>query len=202
MTLARKLSEDGFSGLEFAAGIPASIGGAVAMNAGAHGAEISERVLSVAAVDERGKLVELRGQEISWRYRYSGIGSNLIVTGVVLDLSPGDREVIAGLCRRNLEHRRATQPLSQPSAGSVFKNPAHDLPAGKVIEQLGLKGHKVGAAMVSELHANWIVNPIREASAQDVRGLMQLCRDRALSSAGVHLDAEIKLWGVEPLISQ
>lgn len=199
MSLARKLSEEGYSGLEFAAGIPASIGGAVFMNAGAHGSEIGERIVSITGVASDGSVHTWQRDELPWRYRSSGLPLGVTITGARIRLTAGDREAIAGLCRRNLEHRKATQPLSQPSAGSVFRNPSADTPAGRVLEAAGLKGERCGGAVVSELHANWIVNPDRQASADDIRTLMQRCRDRAREVSAVTLEPEVKMWGMATL---
>ncbi len=199
MSLARKLSDEGYSGLEFAAGIPASFGGAVFMNAGAHGSEIGERIVSVTGVLSDGSIRTWQREELPWCYRSSGLPAGVVVTGARIRLTPGDKDAIAGLCRRNLEHRKATQPLSQPSAGSVFRNPSAENPAGRVLESAGLKGERCGGAMVSELHANWIVNPNREASAHDIRTLMQRCRDRAREVCGVVLEPEVKMWGLANL---
>jgi UDP-N-acetylmuramate dehydrogenase len=199
MSLARKLSDEGYSGLEFAAGIPASFGGAVFMNAGAHGSEIGERIVSVSGILPDGSLRIWQRDELPWRYRSSGLPNGVVVTGARIRLTPGDRFAIAAQCRRNLEHRKATQPLSQPSAGSVFRNPSADNPAGRVLENAGLKGERCGGAMVSELHANWIVNPNREATASDIRSLMQRCRDRARDVCGFVLEPEVKMWGLAAL---
>jgi UDP-N-acetylmuramate dehydrogenase len=200
MTLARRLSDDGFSGLEFAAGIPASVGGAVFMNAGAHGAEIAERIVSLRAVLPDGTQHLWSRDELPWGYRSSGIPSGAVVTSVRLSLVQGDRAEISERCRKNLQHRRATQPLSQPSAGSVFRNPSAESPAGLLLERAGLKGERCGGARVSELHANWIVNPERVATAADIRALMQHCRDRARELTGIVLEPEVKMWGLAPLI--
>ncbi len=199
MSLARKLSDEGYSGLEFAAGIPASFGGAVFMNAGAHGSEIGERIVSVSGVLSDGSVRTWQHDELAWRYRSSGLPVGVVITSARVRLTPGDKAAIAGLCRKNLEHRKATQPLSQPSAGSVFRNPSAENPAGHVLERSGLKGEWCGGAMVSELHANWIVNPNREASALDIRTLMQRCRDRAREVCGVVLEPEVKMWGFSAL---
>ncbi len=199
MNLARTLSGEGYSGLEFAAGIPASFGGAVFMNAGAHGAEIGERIVSVTGVLSDGSLRTWHRDDLAWLYRSSGLPNGVVVTSARIRLTPGDKDSIAGLCRRNLDHRRATQPLSQPSAGSVFRNPSVDNPAGRVLEQSGLKGERCGGAMVSELHANWIVNPAKDATALDIRILMQRCRDQAREVSGIVLQPEVKLWGLAVL---
>jgi UDP-N-acetylmuramate dehydrogenase len=194
MSFARRVSEDGVSGLEFAAGIPASVGGAVFMNAGAHGSEISSCAVLVRGMMPDGSLCEWKREDLPWRYRYSGLPVGAVVTSVVLDLARGDKDTIARKCADNLAARRATQPLTLPSAGSVFKNPSPQTPAGKILEGLGMKGRVIGGAEVSDLHANWIVNPKREATAQDVVALIELCRERALVGAGIEIEPEIKLW--------
>ncbi len=195
MTVSRKVSDDGLSGLEFAAGIPASIGGAVFMNAGAHGNEICERVVSVRGVLSDGQIVEWSRNELPWRYRFSGLPSGAAVTSVVLKLVSGDRQDISKSCADNLAHRKRTQPLYLPSAGSVFKNPSPDAPAGRLLEAAGLKGITVGGARVSDLHANWIVNPAKNASAEDVRKLMFQCISRVEATSGITLQPEVRQWG-------
>ena len=195
MTVARKVSDEGLSGLEFAAGIPASIGGAVFMNAGAHGSEICERVVSVRGVLSDGQIVEWSRNELPWCYRFSGLPSGAAVTSVVLKLVMGDRQDISKSCADNLAHRRRTQPLALPSAGSVFKNPRPEAPAGRLIEAAGLKGSNVGGARVSDLHANWIVNPAKNASAKDVRELMFQCIYRVKATSGITLQPEVRQWG-------
>ncbi len=194
MALSRKVSDAGLSGLEFAAGIPASLGGAVFMNAGAHGAEIGERVVQITGVLADGSLHTWAREDLPWRYRCSGLPSGVIVTSAMLRLVEGDRGEIGKRCAQNLAHRRATQPLSLPSAGSVFKNPSPELSAGRVLEESGLKGVSVGGAMVSPLHANWIVNPDRRASSRDVTELIGICRSQAHARAGVSLEVEVRLW--------
>lgn len=195
MAIARRISGEGLSGLEFAAGIPASIGGAVFMNAGAHGAEISSRIVSIRGVLPDGQIHEWRRDDLPWSYRRSGLPSGAIVSSVDIQLVPGDRDIIAKACADNLAHRRRTQPLSLPSAGSVFKNPSPDLPAGRVLEMAGLKGLWSGGAQVSELHANWIVNPEKRASAADVLALIRECRDRVAAHSGTQLEPEVRIWG-------
>ena len=111
-----------------------------------------------------------------------------------MKLIEGDRGAISAQCSHNLAERRARQPLALPSAGSVFKNPSATRPAGRVLEEAGMKGATIGGATVSQLHANWIVNPCREATAQDVVKLIELCKQRAFSSAGIVLEPEVRLW--------
>ncbi len=194
MSVARKLSDEGFSGLEFAAGIPASIGGAAFMNAGAHGSELCDRVVSIQGVLPNGGRASWSRAQLPWRYRSSGLPLGAIVTSVTLQLVPGQKEQISQVCSHNLAERRARQPLALASAGSVFKNPSPEAPAGRLLEAAGLKGARVGGAVVSELHANWIVNPERTATASDVMRLMELCQHRVRESSGVALEPEIRLW--------
>lgn len=194
MSFSRKASSEGRSGLEFAAGIPATIGGAVFMNAGAHGAEICDRIVEVRGVLRDGSIAAWRRDELPWRYRHSGLPTGAVVTSVVLELPEGDKDTISQLCAHNLAERRARQPLALPSAGSVFKNPSRERPAGMVLEELGMKGFSVGGAMVSELHANWIVNPKREATARDVVSVISACQERARSGASIELEPEVRLW--------
>lgn len=194
MTVARRFSDEGLSGLEFAAGIPASVGGAIFMNAGAHGSEICSAVVRVDGVMPDGSVRSWARGELPWRYRFSGLPQGVTVTKTVLSLVEGDRELIAKSCADHLAERRARQPLALPSAGSVFKNPKPDLTAGMVLEAAGLKGVRVGGAVVSGLHANWIVNPERRASAADVSNLIELCKSRVYEHSGVRLETEVKLW--------
>lgn len=194
MSFARQVSSEGLSGLEFAAGIPATIGGAVFMNAGAHGAEICERIVQVRGVLSDGAIVTWRREELPWRYRHSGLPAGALVTSVVLALTEGDKEGISQVCAHNLAERRARQPLALPSAGSVFKNPSVERPAGMLLEGLGMKGFSIGGAVVSEVHANWIVNPRKQATASDVVSVIAACQERARLHSGVELEPEVRLW--------
>jgi UDP-N-acetylmuramate dehydrogenase len=194
MSFARRVSSEGLSGLEFAAGIPATVGGAVFMNAGAHGAEICDRIVEIRGVLPDGSLHTWSRGDLPWTYRRSGLPAGAVVSSVVLSLVEGDRAKIAEACAHNLAERRARQPLSLPSAGSVFKNPSVEQPAGMLLERLGMKGFSVGGAMISEMHANWIVNPKRKATARDVVAVIQACQERARQEAGIELEPEVRLW--------
>lgn len=195
MPTARKISQEGFSGLEFAGGIPATIGGAVYMNAGAHSAEISDRILAVKGVRFNGEEVEFSQRELPWRYRSSGLPFDVIVTEVTLALAKGVPREILSLCEHNLEERKARQPLTLPSAGSIFKNPRPDLAAGRVLEEGGAKTIKCGGAEVSQLHANWIVNPCKTATAKDVLEVIERCKAIGKAS-GIELEPEVRMWDV------
>lgn len=195
MSLARDLSADGFSGLEFAGGIPASLAGAVYMNAGAHGSDMASIVEFVEGVTESGEFIRIPARDLQWQYRSSGLPAKFLVLGAVLRLSEGDRTRIQGALQHNLAERKKRQPLTRPSAGSIFKNPSSKLSAGKLIEDSGLKGERLGGAMISEMHANWIVNPQRTASAADVIGLIKLCQDSVRAKSGIDLHPEVRVWG-------
>ena len=194
MALARKLSEQGLSGLEFAAGIPASFGGALFMNAGAHGDDIGRLLVSVQGVTHDGSLVSWQREELPFDYRHSGIPADVVITSGVIRLIPGEREEISKRCAENLRERRLRQPLALPSAGSVFKNPTPSVPAGLALERAGVKGRWCGGVQVSELHANWIVNPEKKGSFGDVLALIQVCQEAAKAHAGVVLEPEVRVW--------
>ncbi len=196
MSTVRKICAEGYSGLEFAGGIPASIGGAVYMNAGAHGAELCDRIVSVQGVRFNGEDVEWSRSELPWRYRSSGIPFDVVVTSVVLALTEGDANSISSRCEEYLKERRARQPLSLPSVGSVFKNPSPEMPAGRVLEDAGAKGIKIGGAEVSSLHANWIVNPHKTATAADVLALVSRCQTLG-KERGFELEPEVRMWDVQ-----
>lgn len=193
MTLCRDLSEGGFAGLEFAGGIPATFGGAVRMNAGAHGGEIWG-VLEEVSVALKGEEVKFKQDEVSFSYRRSGLPADCIILGGVLRLKESSREVTSNRRAEYLAERKRRQPLTAPSAGSVFKNPEPDRTAGMLIEQSGLKGFKIGGAVVSELHANWIINPEKNATASDVQRVIGECQERVREKFGVHLEQEVISW--------
>ncbi len=198
MTLSRKASEMGLSGLEFAGGIPGSVGGAIRMNAGAHGSEICEVLKSVTFVTRKGELVTARRDDLSFSYRQASIPTDAIIVEAELEFTASDRESTQAARQKHLQYRKDTQPLTLPSAGSTFRNPTGEdgviLPAGKVLEELGLKGERRGGAMVSQLHANWIVNPEREATASDVRELIEFCQQVVREQKGLELRPEVVIF--------
>lgn len=191
--VSRELSEAGLSGLEFAGGIPGTVGGAICMNAGAHGSEMAEVVDKICFVTAQGDFEQVAYRELNPCYRYGGLPDGAIVTGVELCLVEGDLESIRQRRESCLEARRKSQPLHLPSAGSVFRNPSSELTAGRLLEECGLKGAAEGGAVVSEMHANWIVNPSKRALALDVKRLIQRCKDAA-AGVGADLIQEVKEW--------
>lgn len=182
-------------GAEFANGIPGTLGGAVYMNAGAYGGQFSDIVLETDCYDlDTQSFLTLRGDAHAFGYRQSVfMEKNYIILSVLLQLQKGDETEIWERMRQNLQSRREKQPLEYPSAGSTFKRPTGNY-AGKLIEEAGLKGTRVGGAMVSPKHAGFIVNT-GEASAADVLSLIELVRARVLESSGVALECEIRFIG-------
>lgn len=183
----------GLGGLEFAVGVPGTVGGALAMNAGGRDAWIGSVTESVTLFVPGRGLVRLRGDEISWGYRTSGLPSRGIIVEGVLRLAPADPERIRLEMERSLKRRKSTQPLGSPSAGSSFKNPDGDS-AGRLIEASGLKGTKLGGARVSDVHANFIVND-GGATAADVVGLMSKVRTTVRDAHGIELQPEVRFLG-------
>ena len=181
------------AGLEFASGIPGSIGGAVVMNAGAWGREIGSLVEKVTVVDGDGNIAGIEGASIPFRYRSWGLAEQ-VVAAVTLRLEKGRRQEIEAACHELARRRRGTQPLDKPSAGSFFKNPPAGPAAGKLIEDAGLKGYRIGDAMVSPKHANFIVN-MGHASAADLLALMDVVREKVMAMSGIWLEPEVRIIG-------
>ena len=183
----------GLSGLEFAVGIPGTVGGALAMNAGDRESWIGSVVESVTLFVPGRGLSALRGPEIAWGYRRSGLPARGVIVETVLKMTEADAVDIRRTMEASLRRRKRTQPLGMPNAGSVFVNPeGHS--AGRLIETAGLKGSKVGGAMISDVHANFIVNT-GGASASDVIALVELARDAVKEVHGIELRPEIRFLG-------
>ncbi len=194
--LAKRAMQAGLSGLEFASGIPGTLGGAVAMNAGAYGGEMKDTVEFVDVMDIQGNKYSLNGDRIGFGYRTSSIQEKgLIVLEVTMRLQPGNYEQSKAKVAELTRRRQEKQPLSFPSAGSVFKRP-EGYYAGKLIEDAGLKGMRVGDAQVSELHSGFIVN-LGNATAKDVISLIEIIKQRVWEKAGVELNSELKIVGQE-----
>ncbi len=191
--LVRRAAQDGMSGLEFAAGIPGSVGGAIAMNAGSWGGEMSDRVHSVRILKKDGTIEDWGRDRLSFGYRAFSRPRGSIVLSATFSLDRTDPALVASTVSANLARKRASQPLRQPSAGSVFKNPAQ-APAARLIDMAGLKGTRCGGAMVSRKHANFIVNK-GGAGAADVLRLVELVRSRVYERFGVTLEPEVEVIG-------
>jgi UDP-N-acetylmuramate dehydrogenase len=192
--LARRCSERGLTGLEFGCGIPGTIGGAVIMNAGAWGRDISSVLRSVTLVTAAGEIIlPRRGLTFSYRcwQDFAPYQDKAVVSAVALELQRGDGEMIRATCKTLLERRKGSQPSEYASAGSFFKNPPHDS-AGRLIEASGLKGLTVGGAMVSERHGNFLVNT-GGATADDVLCLMKIIQEKIKYDFGIDLEPEVHL---------
>lgn len=186
-------AEQGLTGMEFATGIPGTLGGAVCMNAGTAAGEIGDIVDSVTLLTPEGELISRSREELSFGYRTSNIPEGHVVVEAGITLRRGDREKIKARIRELQEKRKERQPGGAPNAGSVFKNP-YEESAGKLIETAKLKGRRVGDAVVSEKHANFILNT-GKATARDVLELMEIIRQTVLEVHGVRLEPEITIIG-------
>ena len=183
----------GRTGLEFAVGVPGTVGGALAMNAGSRDEWIGSIVESVTLFIPGQGLVGVRGPEVSWGYRHSDLTARGIIVEAALRVVEGDEAHIRRTMEASLRRRKRTQPLGMPSAGSVFVNPEGDS-AGRLIEAAGLKGARIGAAVVSDVHANFIVNA-GGATAADVVALVKLIRDTVKETNGIELRPEVRFLG-------
>jgi UDP-N-acetylmuramate dehydrogenase len=199
-TLARKVARAGLHGLEWAVGIPGTVGGAAVMNAGAQGGCTAEWLDSVLVLDPSGsgESLRLRATDLDFDYRHSRLQQEpLLVLSARFQLEPGhDPAAVSARTSANLHSRTSTQPYQQPSCGSVFRNPEPEK-AGRLVESLGLKGTRIGGAEVSPIHANFIVNT-GGATAADIDALIKLVRQRVWESTGIDLHPEVKRLGFPP----
>ena len=192
--IANTAASNGLGGMEFAAGIPGSVGGAVVMNAGAYGGEMKDIIERVYVLDENGARLELDRTALDLSYRHSCIPEKkYIVTKVVLELVPRDEAEIRSKMKELNEKRAEKQPLQYPSAGSTFKRPEGYF-AGKLIMDAGLRGYQVGGAQVSEKHCGFVINK-GDATAADICQLMQDVADKVQAQFGVVLEPEVKMIG-------
>lgn len=192
--LARACATLGLSGLHLLAGIPGSVGGAVSMNAGAYGQEISKTLEAVQFLGEDNAIREFSAEECLFGYRSSAFRESAkILLSATFSLKRGQAADLLAEQKRVLEERRQKQPLEYPSAGSMFKRPENAFP-GALIEQAGLKGLRIGGAEVSTKHANFIVNA-DNASAEDVYRLSELVREKVFQKSGIRLEREVIFLG-------
>jgi len=182
----------GLSGLENLAGIPGTVGGALAMNAGAWGKNIEDTLKEVWVMDYSGRIRVLKKKNIEFGYRKSDLGKYIILEAR-FGLGKGDGLNIRSRIREYLKQRRSAQDLTRPSAGCVFKNPTGKS-AGKLIDECGLKGKRVGGAAISGKHANFIVN-LGNAKSADVIDLIKLIKNKVRAKFHINLEPEIKIWG-------
>ncbi|WIL46127.1 UDP-N-acetylmuramate dehydrogenase [Bacillus bombysepticus] len=193
--LSTLLSRQGLAGLEFASGIPGSVGGAVYMNAGAHKSDISSVLSKALILFEDGTIAWLTNKELEFSYRSSVLQTKR--PGIVLEaefqLQAGKREEIVRSMQNNKDYRRETQPWNHPCAGSIFRNPIPHF-AGDLVEKAGLRGYRIGGAQISEMHGNFIVNT-GGASAQDVLSLIELIKHTIKDKFDVDMHTEVEIIG-------
>ena len=195
-TLAKTACDNGLTGLEFAHGIPGSVGGGVYMNAGAYGGELAQAVQSVRVWDGE-RIRDVGRDEMDFSYRHSAaMAHDWLILSAVFALTPGNREEVESVMRDLNARRREKQPLEYPSAGSFFKRPAGHF-AGQLIEQSGLKGLTVGGAQVSEKHAGFLINR-GGATAGDFLSIMEQVQQTVKRDSGVQLENEVRIVGCEP----
>jgi UDP-N-acetylmuramate dehydrogenase len=190
----------GWSGLEGLVGVPGQIGGGVAMNAGGRWGELWDVIALVRVLDESGELRDLRRDQCAPRYRNGGLGPSIVV-GAVLELSVSTESAVREATREHLLEKQRIQPVTEWSAGCIFKNPPRDAAggrsAGRLIEEAGCKGLERGGAVVSPRHANFIVNR-GTATAADVLGLIEEVRRRVADRTGLQLETEVQVWTAAP----
>ncbi len=186
-------ANNGLSGLEFAHGIPGSVGGGVYMNAGAYGGEICQVLEYVEVMDRQGNARRVSNEEMAFSYRHSALeDSGEIVISAVFSLKKGEPEQIKATMKELMAKRSASQPLDLPSAGSAFKRPVGGY-AAALIDQSGLKGFQVGGAAISTKHAGFAVN-LGGATAEDVKDLLQQVSDIVFEKSGIRLEPEVRIW--------
>ncbi|MFL6336429.1 MAG: UDP-N-acetylmuramate dehydrogenase [Pyrinomonadaceae bacterium] len=200
--LCVEAARQGLSGIEGLGGIPGTVGGALWMNAGAYGHEIGQ-VVETVRVARGGKIVEVPGSEVKWDYRHTSFKEGELLLGCTLKLKTDDPEQIKGRMEEAKQKRFATQPHGARSAGCFFKNPpGSGLSTGKMIDEMGMKGERRGGAVVSPVHANFIVTEGEGARARDAYALAEEIRERFRREHGIELEYEVELWGAEPDTSE
>ncbi len=188
--LSNYCANNNLGGLEFASGIPAHVGGAIYMNAGAYKSDMSEVLINVTYIDEKYNIVTKSKEELDFSYRHSIFQEkNYIVVSAKMQLHNANKEEILTLMNDRRQRRIESQPLEYPSAGSVFRNPSDTVFSGKLIEELGLKGYSIGGAKVSEKHANFIVN-YNNATSEDIVSLIKIIKEKVKENYNIDLRVE------------
>ena len=193
-TICQFAMDQELSGLEFAAGIPGTLGGAIMMNAGTSAWEISQVVTAVEVIDTKNAICQtIERKDLEFSYRKLSLSDKIIV-GAHLTLTKGDPGMIKHTFAQTLKNKKETQPISLASAGCFFKNPSPDMPAGKLIEDAGLKGTQINGAKISDLHANFIIN-IDNARCEDILALKRLIQKTVFEKYHITLETEVKVTG-------
>ena len=193
--LSKVMSKSGLSGVEFALGIPGTVGGALIMNAGAWGSSCGDVVTDVTVMRDTGELVTLTHDEANFEYRHSGLDAYFCVVGATLKLQPGNVDTITAQMNALFKQKTDTQPFAEENAGCMFKNPPGDS-AGRLIDISGLKGYRIGGAEVSAVHGNFILN-INNATAEDVLNLVAHIQKQVREKTGISLQTEVKRLGFD-----
>ena len=193
--LSQIAKENSLSGLEFACGIPGSVGGGIRMNAGAYGSEMVNVVEKVGFLDENGKLNEIDGKDAHFTYRHSMFveNPNYIVVYAIYKLQKGNKDEISKIMEENMNSRKQKQPIEYPNFGSVFKRPEGYF-VGKLVDECGLKGYKIGGAQVSTKHSGFMVN-IEDATCKDVLDLIEYVKKKVYEKFNVKLQEEVVILG-------
>ena len=193
--LSQIAKENSLSGLEFACGIPGSVGGGIRMNAGAYGSEMVNVVEKVGFLDENGKLNEIDGKDAHFTYRHSMFveNPNYIVVYAIYKLQKGNKDEISKIMEENMNSRKQKQPIEYPNFGSVFKRPEGYF-VGKLVDECGLKGYKIGGAQVSTKHSGFMVN-IEDATCKDVLDLIEYVKKKVYEKFNVKLQEEVVVLG-------
>jgi UDP-N-acetylmuramate dehydrogenase len=188
-------AKEALTGMEFCAGIPGSVGGGIRMNAGAYGSELKDVIESVSLLNGEGNVKTCQREALQFQYRNMALPDGSCIAGGVFALARGNREAVEGRIRDILRTRTGKHPLDYRNAGSIFKNPT-GTPAGKIIDEAGLKGARIGGAQVSEKHGNFIVN-LGSATAKDICSLIEHVQEKVLEAKGIALEPEVKIIGEE-----
>ena len=197
-TMSNILAKQGLQGGEWTVGIPGTVGGAICMNAGSKKLSLANNLLSVRVIDTKTlKISEIEKKDISFQYRFSPFQqNNLVIISAKLLFEPkGNIEQLLETTQKNLKKKTDTQPYHLPSFGSVFKNPTNNY-AGKLIEELGLKGFKIGGAEISTMHGNFIVNN-SSANSKDILDLITVIQQKVLQKKGIFLEPEVRMIGFD-----
>jgi UDP-N-acetylmuramate dehydrogenase len=191
--IVRLSAVESLTGMEFCAGIPGSVGGAVRMNAGAYGNEIKDVIETVSVMNTSGSIAEFMRKALNFDYRHLELPEGCIIVSASFLLSRGIKEKIQDRIRKVIETRKEKHPLEHRNAGSVFKNP-EGMTAGQIIDDLGLKSAQIGGAKISEKHGNFIVNT-GNAKAADILALMDMVKKKVWEERGIHLEPEVRIIG-------
>ena len=194
-TLVKNAMKNKIIGLESLIGVPGTLGGALIMNAGAYGSEISNNLISVESIDYRGNIKNYKVKNLNFTYRGSSFSKNELLLNATFKCKKGNKKIIHTKKINASNQRKEKQPLKYRSAGSIFKNPSSEYAAGYLIDKSGLKGLQIGGAQISTKHANFIINKNNEATYKEVVELIEIIKKKVLSMFNIKLELEIKIIG-------